>query len=182
MSIPADIRFYYFLAPNSANDPIVPFPKGLRMLVGDPARKTPTRFASFGCQISANFAGTIGADSFNFDRDCPWGMKTDLFFPACWNGKDLWKDDMSHMSHPAGTATRDGSCPITHPIRLPTIQLEYTWHTSRAVKGALRGKLRWANGDMTGYGIHGDFTNGWDLDVLQRAMRDPACARAGRAM
>jgi hypothetical protein len=33
----------------------------------------------------------------------------------------------------------------------------------------------WANGDATGYGLHGDFQNGWDVDILQQAMRDVSC-------
>lgn len=28
----------------------------------------------------------------------------------------------------------------------------------------------WANGDTTGYGLHADFQNGWDIDVLQGAI------------
>jgi hypothetical protein len=32
-----------------------------------------------------------------------------------------------------------------------------------------RGRFVLANGDPTGYGLHGDFFNGWDRSVLQRA-------------
>ena len=28
----------------------------------------------------------------------------------------------------------------------------------------------WAQGDPTGYGLHGDFLNGWDVELLQSAV------------
>jgi hypothetical protein len=38
----------------------------------------------------------------------------------------------------------------------------YTWMTNDLRPGqTLKGKLAWANGDTTGYGIHGDFINGY---------------------
>jgi len=32
-----------------------------------------------------------------------------------------------------------------------------------------------ACGDSTGYGLHGDFLNGWDPDVVQNIITDPSC-------
>ncbi|AFR96749.2 transmembrane receptor [Cryptococcus neoformans C23] len=173
--ISAKIRFYYFLGRSSTAEPVISFPKGLRMLVGDPFNKAPTNLASFTCQIKDGFADSLIADNFNFDRDCPYGLKTELFFPPCWDGYNLYKSDGSHMAYPSQNV-RDGMCPWTHPIRLPAIQLEYTWRTSYYNPGTvLNGHLAWANGDTTGYGIHGDFVNGWDLDVLNAALKDPSC-------
>ncbi|KJE05540.1 transmembrane receptor [Cryptococcus gattii NT-10] len=171
----AKIRFYYFLARSSNAEPVISFPKGLRMIAGNPFNKAPTNFASFTCQINEGFTDSLEADNFNFDRDCPYGMKTELFFPPCWDGYNLYKADGSHMAYPSQNV-RDGMCPWTHPIRLPAIQLEYTWRTSYYNPGTvLNGRLAWANGDTTGYGIHGDFVNGWDLSVLDAALKDPSC-------
>ncbi|TYJ52507.1 hypothetical protein B9479_006901 [Cryptococcus floricola] len=179
--VPAKIRFYYFLAQNSDAELVTPFPKGLRMLTGNPNNKAATSVGSFTCQINSGFTDSVILDNFNFERDCPWGMKTELYFPPCWDGVNLYKSDGSHMSYPSQDV-RDGSCPWSHPVRLPAIQLEYTWYTSyHNPETALKGNLAWANGDTTGYGIHGDFVNGWDIDVLTKALHNDTSCRQGKA-
>ncbi|KIR79550.1 transmembrane receptor [Cryptococcus gattii E566] len=180
--VSAKSRFYYFLSRSTANEAVTPFPKGLRILTGNPNNKAPTIVATFTCQVNADLSNTIVADNFNFDRDCPYGMKTELYFPPCWDGKNLYKSDGSHMAYPSQNV-RSGRCPWTHPVRLPHIQLEYTWHVFNVGPGLpLNGRLAWANGDTTGYGIHGDFVNGWDMDVLKRAMNDSTCVGIKKAI
>lgn len=39
------------------------------------------------------------SNNFNFDKPCP-EIKTEIKFPSCWDGKNLWLDDMSHMAYP----------------------------------------------------------------------------------
>ncbi|KAK6906807.1 hypothetical protein I203_100794 [Kwoniella mangroviensis CBS 8507] len=168
--VPILARFYYFLSRNSQYQNVSPFPKGLRILTGDPNNKSPTNVVTFTCQINQDFSGSLIGTSFNFNRDCPYGMKTELYFPPCWDGLNLYKSDGSHMSWP-DNGVRSGSCPWSHPVRLPAIQLEYTWSTSNYNPGqALAGKLAWANGDTTGYGVHGDFVEGWDQALLNKAL------------
>ena len=43
----------------------------------------------------------------------------------------------------------------------------------------MKGHLAWANGDTTGYGLHADFLNGWDVDILTKALNDPGCVNLG---
>lgn len=160
---PAKIRFYYFNTRSSPAEPINAFPKGLRMLVGSPTQKFPAVYATFTCQVNADFSNSLVADNFNFPRDCPYGMKTELYFPNCWDGLNLWTSNRTHMAYAIGSVMgRDGGCPISHPVRVPQIQLEYTWMTSSAFGDdtPLTGNTFWANGDSTAYGIHGDFVNG----------------------
>lgn len=145
--VSAKSRFYYFLSRSTANEAVTPFPKGLRILTGNPNNKAPTIVATFTCQVNADLSNTIVADNFNFDRDCPYGMKTELYFPPCWDGENLYKSDGSHMAYP-NQNVRSGRCPWTHPVRLPHIQLEYTWHVFNVGPGLpLNGRLAWANGD-----------------------------------
>lgn len=71
------------------------------MLAGDPFNKKPiaNRAAEFICQVRSDFKKSLvsttagaemrllihllqGLDSFNFPRDCPWGLKTAFHFPS----------------------------------------------------------------------------------------------------
>jgi hypothetical protein len=156
-------RFYYFLQQSSPNEPVSPFPDGLRMLTGNPDSKAADslRFL-FTCQVNPPpYQGSIRSDNFNFDRDCPNGMKVETHFPQCWDGVNLYKKDGSHMSYPVGGSYRVGNCPWTHPVRIPQVMTEFTYGTSSWAAGTpLKGNLAWANGDTTGYGVHADFVAG----------------------
>lgn len=81
------------------------------------------------------------------------------------------------MTYPAaGTDLRNGPCPLSHPVKVPHIQLEVGWFPSEVAPGvALAGHMVWANGDTTGYGYHADFTNGWNYDVLSTALNATGC-------
>lgn len=63
-----------------------------------------------------------------------------------------------------------GNCPSTHPIHL--VSLFYEWIFSVGDFPFNKDGPTWAfaNGDTTGYGFHADFTNGWDIDILQSAL------------
>lgn len=53
-------------------------------------------------------------------------------------------------------------CPAEFPKKLPTIQFETAFDAN--LFPFTPGRTNWvlANGDTTGFGIHGDFMNGWD--------------------
>ena len=144
--------------------PIHPFPEGLRMTMGSPDAKVANAAIVVTCHVNSDLStGDIVADNFNFDRDCPYGIRIELDFMSCWDGINLYLDDMSHMAYPVVNALdfKSGQCPFTHPIKLPQIMLEYTFHTSSWAPGkTVGGNLAWANGDTTGYGAHADFVNG----------------------
>jgi hypothetical protein len=73
------------------------------------------------------------------------------------------------MAYPDGIDS--GQCPATHPIRL--VSIFYEVYFAVALFNALNngGRFVLANGDPTGYGLHGDFMNGWDHSVLSRAVQ-----------
>jgi hypothetical protein len=150
------------------------------MVAGDPNNKASTQASSFTCQRLQDQSNNLFLDNFNFNSTCAYGLKTEIFFPPCWDGLNLYKTDGSHMSYPVNGNVRDGSCPLSHPVRLPAILLEYTWYTNQYDPVTpLAGNLIWANGDTTGYGIHADFINGWNTDVLGQALNSTACGIGG---
>ncbi|OAA40947.1 hypothetical protein NOR_05529 [Metarhizium rileyi] len=144
-------------------------PKGLRMVVGDPYLRTynksnPEQRAISHVCLGANAGDTPHLPTKQCDR-----MRAETFFPSCWDGTNL--DSGNHKSHMAFPAIGDyntGVCPQSHPVAILSVFFEFFYNT-----GAIQHFNRWvwAMGDPTGYGLHGDFLNGWaDQGALDRAI------------
>ena len=88
-------------------------------------------------------------DSFEFpNRPCTGGIRSNIYFPQCWDGVNLDSPDhevcspliittsalkalsfvQSHVSHPIGGFFRV-DCPASHPVRLPILFMEIVWDT-----------------------------------------------------
>jgi hypothetical protein len=70
-----------------------------------------------------------------------------------------------------------GDCPASHPVRLPTLFYEilFSVNIDEFPHGNGVQPFRLACGDSTGYGLHGDFLNGWDVGIVQQALEDVSC-------
>lgn len=101
------------------------------------------------------------------DANCPDGLRLEVMFPSCWNGKDVDSDDhKSHMAYPH--LVMDGTCPEGYETRVVSLMFETIWNTY-AFKD-MSGKFVLSHGDPTGFGYHGDFIQGWEPGVLQKAV------------
>ena len=101
------------------------------------------------------------------DENCADGMRLELMFPSCWNGKDVDSPDhKSHMAFPTEVMT--GTCPEGFETRLVSLFYETIWDTTQFAGQA--GEFVMANGDPIGTGYHGDFMMGWNEDFLQQAV------------
>jgi hypothetical protein len=75
--LPIQDRVYYIREQNSPNEPIQPFPEGLRMIVGNPNAKSGNgRSFQYLCRVADKFdgPGDIWSDNWQFERDCPKGI------------------------------------------------------------------------------------------------------------
>lgn len=101
------------------------------------------------------------------DAHCTDGLRLELMFPSCWNGKDVDSPDhKSHVAYP--DLVMEGTCPEGYETQLVSLFYETIWNTY-AFKD-VDGYFALANGDPTGFGYHGDFMFGWEDGILQQAV------------
>lgn len=185
--IPVNYVNTYYLprGPNNSYN-VSAFPDGLRMIAGNPYRRTynASSFAdqavSFVClDYNTDHSGDPDWAQRNnfFDHNCPSGMRMQVNFPSCWDGVNLDSaDHTSHMAYASGGPNGGGDCPSTHPVHLVTLFYEFIYNVQNfPFNNASYPTWVLANGDTTGYGFHGDFVNGWPAhvngtNVLQQAL------------
>lgn len=158
-----------------------PFPPGLKMLSGsNMARTQDLTTRTWGnktyssslvseavSMVCINYTPGLGSQTVNMtNMNCPQGFRAQVHMQTCWDGKNLYLPDQSHMAHL--TRIDNGICPPTHPVLLPHLFYEVLYSVTDFVGGD--GQFVFANGDKTGFGFHGDFINGWDTATLTQAI------------
>ena len=182
--IPVAFVNTYYLPRGGKDGKVRAFPDGLRMVSGSPMRRTfnndaDSKAATFVC---LEYSGAHRNDpewaernSF-FNHNCPDGMRAQIFFRSCWDGVNLdMPDHISHMAWPSG-GVDGGECPASHPVRLVSLFYEFVYEVQKfPYNGPDVPTWAFSNGDTTGYGMHGDFLNGWPAynggdSLLQKAI------------
>ncbi|KAJ7888185.1 hypothetical protein B0H14DRAFT_3718198 [Mycena olivaceomarginata] len=172
------------------------FPPGLRMIAGDPKRRSKKFAVGLGTQeelreravqwsclrflpqacLAMVYDNGTGFPTTN----CESGLNSRLHMPACWDGVNL--DSADHVSHMAYLSGLDnGSCPSGF-IYMMKLFFEITWNvndfTARWTPGDGQVAVVYATGDPTGFSWHGDFPKRvraksflpWDVTALQNAI------------
>jgi hypothetical protein len=159
-----------------ANNGVKAFPKDFRMVTGDTFRRTYTagnykerdppasvqdtqdilaqRALGFSCmnmKMESALNRHYLPDKAYIDANCSWGVRTELAFPSCWNGKDV--DSKNHASHVVFPVA--GKCPKGFDVELPRLRYEVYWDT--AAFASRRGRFVLSNGDVTGREAVSDF-------------------------
>jgi hypothetical protein len=170
------VQTYYLQRDGPTQKEIHPFPEGLRMVAGNPYRSTynasnmEDRAINFVCLNYNDASNDAGPQTTFPQRPCPDGMRMQVNFPSCWDGKNLDSPDhKSHMAYPIG-APDSGDCPASHPVKTILLFNEYVYDVGKFDYQA--GKDSWvtATGDPTGYSFHADFINGWVSKTLKDAV------------
>jgi hypothetical protein len=184
----------YYLDRGDLSLDLTPFPPGYQVLAGDSAVRSYDRNTmTYGGNATNKVANRPVSDRVSFaclDYDnpspetprlvktnCPGGLRAQIHFPSCWDGKNLYKKDQSHVAYMSGIDL--GTCPPSHPKQFPHLFFEVIYSVNN-VGQEPGGYFVFSNGDTTGYGFHGDFLNGWDPDVLKAATVQ--CMGRGRAV
>ncbi|KAK0226894.1 hypothetical protein EDD85DRAFT_855914 [Armillaria nabsnona] len=174
---------YYLFSDNSSLT--TPFPDDFRMISGDPNLRT-LNASSFAQQaitfLCLNFNGvSTKYNELPVNKDCSSGIRSQINFPSCWDGKNADSEDhKSHVAFPL-TGPDNGTCDDPdYPVTIPRIFMEVYWVTQgfqdqRSEAMTPRQPFVFSNGDPTGYGYHADFFNGWESGVLQRAINECHC-------
>lgn len=149
------------------------FPPGFNMVAGYPLFRsytdTPRQQAITYACLQGEGAPAVPQTNGFPTRNCPAGIRTQVYFPSCWNGT-LASPDQTHVAYPDGVD--HGNCPESHPIRLISIFFEAIWNTPDFADMWYGDEqpFVWSYGDPTGYGYHGGFFSGWDVNILQPAI------------
>ena len=101
------------------------FPNGFRMIGGlrpdvDPVQASAGCLIEEPCNKSPENCAPLN-DFFPTSRCLE--LEVEMKFPNCWDGVNL--DSPDHTSHVvySSDGTEDGSCPSSHPVKLPVIEL-----------------------------------------------------------
>lgn len=190
--VPHDGTVVYYLDRGIGSVNMTAFPPGYRVLSGDAAARSYDASTltygnkQYGGEPIANRVSFACLDSSGpmpetpgFGRmKCSSGLRAQIQFPSCWDGVNLYKSDQSHVAYLSGID--NGVCPPTHPKTFPHLFFEVIYSVN-SVDQSDGGYFVFSNGDTTGYGFHGDFQNGWDVNVLDAAIGQCMGANATNA-
>ncbi|KAF9883750.1 hypothetical protein FE257_003004 [Aspergillus nanangensis] len=117
------------------------------------------------------------------DQHCADGLRLEIMFPSSWDGRAADSvDHKSHLAYPSLVMDGAWDClmlsrkltrefrrwNVGFESRVVSMFYETIWNTTAFAAQA--GTFVLSNGDPTGFGYHGDFMNGWESGVLEKAV------------
>ena len=125
---------------------IQPVPAGLKIIAGDAKAIRPQSSSIVGWNC-----GVQGQTQYDHPISCSSGQKIvlHLFFPNCWNGRDL--DSPDHKSHMA--YSHNGTCPPGFPVAIARLSADFGYPITDGSAITLSSGSSWT--------AHTDFWNTW---------------------
>ncbi|USW51813.1 hypothetical protein Slin15195_G051320 [Septoria linicola] len=167
-------------------DDVQPFPEGFQMIAGntayrnfsgpfpdEPLSNWPTvptdqffleqRAIGFNC---LNYAKDPEASLYrhqfpskqDMDNNCKDGIRLEMAFPSCGNGKLDSDDHRSHVAYPS--LVKEGNCPEGYDVHYPFLFYETIFATQKFA--GMDGQFIVSTGDPVGTSYHADFVMGWE--------------------
>lgn len=139
------------------------YPAGFRMVAGDPKRRTYDATDMAQKAVSHVCLGGTEPEQGPLPKsNCKDGLRSQIYFPSCWNGRDLDSGNhRDHMAYPEGEHYDSGKCPETHPVPMVSIFYEFIFDTGAFANNWYGNSqpFAYSSGDRTGYGFHADFVS-----------------------
>ncbi|KAJ3743914.1 hypothetical protein DFH05DRAFT_1492967 [Lentinula detonsa] len=183
------IYYLYNDAEEGQANTVQAFPDNFRMISGDMTLRS-YNASSYAQQavtfLCLDFNGVSTKYNMLPPVSCPSGIRAQINFPMCWDGKNVDSaDHKSHVAFPSG-GPDSGTCDDpAFPVTIPRVFIEGYWSTGEwdAIRDtdAMNSTQPYvfSYGDPTGYGYHADFYNGWESGILQNVLDKCACTSAG---
>ena len=143
--------------------PLQRIPPGLKIISGDMKASSTQNIQRYSYKCWNTYTGDFATLT---GPKCKSGdfLSVNVFFPQCWDGKNLDSaDHKSHMTWPAG-----GTCPASHPVALPGLSSHILYKAADVTAAGsnihLSSDMYTVNGNG-GYSLHADFFEAWDDDI-----------------
>lgn len=165
--------YYQQRATYKGNTTITAFPEGFRMLAGSPDNRvvdttnTTQQAVSYVC---LDYSGKTKYPEGEIlpEVACPDGVRAQVYFPQCWDGKNLDSSDhKSHMAYPS--QYNAGECPDSHPVPVMGLFYEFLFATGGFefwTPSDAKQPFVFSMGDPTGRGVRSAFCHLFRTDLL----------------
>lgn len=185
--------FYYSAAVDDLASIQAP-PLGLRIIAGNgatvPGASQSTSVARWHC-VSWGSSDANGGPWSSTIPQCkaPDMVRFDIFFPSCWNGKDLDSSNhQDHMAYPVNSGGPNGTrCPSSHPVPVARVSFHYAFPVLPAqVDPTTQASTGWrlasdnytVSGSNGGLSLHGDWFNAWHPEAMDLLVK--GCIQGAR--
>ena len=137
------------------------FPPGFRMIGGLRPNIDPVNaFAGCAGESRCTKSDCTSPNTFFPTVQCE-ELEVEMSFPSCWDGVNNDSDDHTSHVHYSSDGTPDGTCPSSHPVKIPMISLFFRINNYRG------GHYTFSDDSSI---FHADYIAGWDEQVLQNVL------------